>query len=242
MKLQPSLTRAFLGSVLVFYGTAAQAETLPDAPQPQQPYSQLKVPATRPASPEAIARRKWSDVVEPGERIPPFTVRNKLVYPLHEELRWRTPVTVVASAAYGTWRNGDPRYGTNAKAFGERAGIAALRQGISRELTDGLLPIVFRQDPRYYRLAVGTDIERGEYAIARVFVAQNDSGGRSFNYSDVVGSGINAALTQTYYPQQSVRTFVVFKTWGASLLESGAINLFDEFYPDVKRALTHRSQ
>ncbi len=242
MKFASSMTRASLSSALLFCGIAAHAETLPDAPQPQQPSGQVAVPATRPASIEAVARRKWSDIVEPGERIPAFTVHDKLVYPLHEELRVRTLVTIVASAGYGTWRNGDPRYGTNGKAFGERAGIAAVRQGISRELTDGLLPILFRQDPRYYRLSAGTHMERGEYAIGRVFVSQNDSGTRSFNYSDVVGDGIAAALTQTYYPQQSVRTIVVFKTWGASLLERGAVNLFDEFYPDVKRALFHQSQ
>ena len=43
-----------------------------------------------------------------------------------------------------------------------------------------------------------------------------------------------AALTQTYYPDASIRPKVVYTTWGYSLVGSASVNLFQEFWPDVK--------
>ena len=178
-------------------------------------------------------------MVEPGEKIPPMTVRDKLAFPAHEEFRWTTLVPILYSGGYGVLRNSDPKLGTNSDAFGERVGEAALRQGISRELSDSFLPILFHEDPRYYRMAYGSYGARTRHAIRRVFISQKDSGAITFNYSDIVGRGMAAALTQTYYPQASISPKVVFTTWGLSLAALGGGNLFEEFWPDVKHKWFH---
>ncbi len=227
--------------------TATQAQNLPDAPPPPPPApapptppDHVPVPATRPADVESLNQRQWSGVVEPGEKIPPLTVDQKLLFPAHEELRWTTVVPILYSGGYGILRNSHPKYGTNSEAFGERVGIGALRQGISRELSDSFLPILLHEDPRYYRQAYGTYESRTEHAIRRVFISQRDSGAQTFNYADVLGRGMAAALTQTYYPSASIRPSVVFNTWGISLAALGGGNLFEEFWPDVKRKLLHK--
>ena len=53
---------------------------------------------------------------------------------------------------------------------------------------------------------------------------------------------MSAALTQTYYPEKSIGSGIVLRTWGVSLLTLGGGNLFVEFWPDVKRKLLDRSQ
>ena len=232
------------GAALAVYSAASRAQTLPDAPGEsaalQEP-SYVPVPATRPGTPAAIARRQWSTVVEPGETIPPLTVRDKLLYPAHEELLWTTPVAILYSGWYGILRDSDPKFGINAEGWGERVGAAALRQGISRELSDSLLPILLHQDPRYYRKAYGSYGSRGEYAVSRVLFTQRGFGARDFNYSGVIGRGMNAALTETYYPNISVGTGVVLRTWGYSLLASSGTDAFNEFWPDIRRKLFHKS-
>ncbi len=241
----PASSALFLATALFAGSFAGRAEVLPNAPVPQtqKALSQGKpVPATRPSTPQAVENRQWSGVVEPGETIPAFTAKDKLIYPLHEALRWTTPAGVLASAAYGTWTGSDPKYGSNGTAFGKRVGVEALNGVISRELTDSLLPIAFRQDPRYYRQARGSYEQRAIHAARFVLVSRNDSGSQSFNYSQVLGLGAAAALTQTYYPARSVYTGDVFKTWGYSLLELGGINLFNEFWPDVKRKVFHKAR
>ena len=153
-----------------------------------------------------------------------------------------TLLPIAATAGYGILENTNPKLGTDAGGFGERFGEAALRQAITRELSDGLLPVAFHQDPRYFRQAYGSYDSRVEHAIERIFVTQNDSGGKSFNYSDIFGRGMSAALTQTYYPQKSIGSGIVLRTWGVSLLALGGGNLFVEFWPDVKRKIFGRSQ
>ena len=212
-------------------------------PQPPTPSTHVAVPATRPSTVPALNRRQWSDVVEPGEKIPPLSADQKLLFPLHEELRpVYTLFPVVVAAGYGTLENTNPKLGTDAGGFGERVGEIALRQAITRELSDGLLPIAFRQDPRYFRQAYGSYDSRFEHAVERIFVTQNDSGARSINFSDILGRGMSAALTQTYYPEKSIGSGIVLRTWGVSLLTLGGGNLFVEFWPDVKRKLLGRSQ
>ena len=211
---------------------AAQQGTLPlpDAP----------VPATRPNTPAAIEKRQWEGIVEPGEKVPPLTIRDKFLFPLHEEARPLNLVPVVLLGAYGTIRGNDPKYGTDGNGFGERVGAAALRQTSIRVISDGLLPAAFHEDPRYYRQAYGSIGSRTGYALKRLIIDPRDSGKRGFNYSDILGRGIAAALTETYYPEASTGAPVVFRTWGYSLLGSESVNLFQEFWPDVKHKFFKR--
>jgi hypothetical protein len=200
--------------------------SLPDAPAP--------VPATRPNTPEAVAKRHWQGVIEPGEKVPPLTMGDKLLFPVHEELRPLSLVPIIISGGYGVWTNDDPKWGTTPTALGERIGDAAIRQASIRLLADGLLPAVFHEDPRYYRKTYGSYDSRFTYAVRRLFVDQRDSGQSGFNFSDTLGRGMAAALTQAYYPDRSVHPSVVFRTWGVSLAGSAGVNVFQEFWPDVK--------
>ncbi len=199
------------------------------APLPDSP-----VPATRPNTPEAVYSRRWEGVIEPGEKVPPLTTWDKFLFPVHEELRPLSLVPVVVSGEYGAWRNSDPKVGTNIDAFGKRVGDAALRQASIRFFADGLLPAITHEDPRYYRKTYGSDPSRFVYALRRVFVDARDSGKLGFNFSDTLGRGMAAALTQAYYPDASVRPQVVFRTWGISLAGSAGVNIFQEFWPDIK--------
>jgi len=40
------------------------------------------------------------------------------------------------------------------------------------------------------------------YALSRVVVTKTDSGGTSFNYSEIVGNAFEAGLSNAYYPEQ----------------------------------------
>jgi hypothetical protein len=236
--------------------------TLPDAPAPQQsqadrqvqqtaahdaaqnptPDTHVPVTAARPNNPAAVAKRRFSDVVNPGEKIPRLTVRDKLLFPVHEEFSWTTPIPVLYDAAYGNLTNADPKYGTNAEAFGHRVEAAAIRQATTRALADGIMPALFHEDPRYYRQAYGSYPSRTFHAIRRIWVSQRDSGTRTFNFSDIVGRGVGAGLTATYYPSRSADAEVVFTTWGLSLVALGGGNLFEEFWPDIRHKLFHGPQ
>ena len=231
-----------LGQAVLFAAftlSASAADVLPAAPVPQ---GHVAVPATRPPTAEAVDRRRWSVIVEPDEKIPALTKREKLLLPLHETFRWTTPLALLASAEAGVLRDNNPHFGVNGAGFGERVGAAGLRLASNSVFSDGLLPILFHDDPRYFRKAYGGYRARGLYAFSRVFVDQRDNGGRGLNFSDILGRGFTSALTQTYYPQASIGPEVVFTSWGTSLGQLAGVNGFYEFWPDIKRKLFHRSQ
>ena len=171
-----------------------------------------------------------------------LSVRDKLLYPAHEENPLVSLGRIVYSGGYGILVNSDPKYGTDKAGFGERVGAAALRLAITRELSDSFLPILFHEDPRYYRQGAGSYLSRTGHAFRRVVFTQSDSGARTINYSDLLGRGMNAALTQTYYPEVSVTPGVVFRSWGVSVAVLGGSKVFDEFWPDVRSRLRHKSE
>jgi hypothetical protein len=202
-----------------------QQTAVPDAPTPNQPVNN---------SPAAVEKRRWTDVVDPGEKVPKLTAGDKLLFPVHEELRLSGWFPTFFSSGWGHLIDTDPHYGTDSGAYGQRLGAAAIRDLSMRTFSDGILPALVHEDPRYYRMANGTIMHRSLYAASRVIVGPRDSGRITFNTSVVVGHGMASALTMAYYPDRSADGRVVMETWGYSLLGEAGGNLWSEFWPDVR--------
>ncbi len=185
-------------------------------------------------------KRKWAAYVDPGERVPTLHARDKMVFWLHEEAQWSSPLPAFLSAGYGQLTVGDPKYGSDKGAFGERLGAALLRQTSMRFFSDSLLPTLDHEDPRYYRQASGSYGRRGLHAALFTFIDRNDAERRTFNASDIVGHLAASALTVTYYPRPSRNAGVVFETWGTSIGGAAVNNLFLEFWPDIVNKLHAR--
>jgi hypothetical protein len=207
------------------------ANPLPNAPVPDHA-----------SDTKDIAPNKWYGVVDPGEKAQPLSTKDKMTFWLHEEVSPLSLFPAAFSAGYDQLTNGDPKYGSDSAAFGERFGAAALRDASMRFFSDSLLPTVMHTDPRYFRMGSGGVKKRGLWAAERVFVAQNDSGHQVVNYAGVLGRLGGSALTVTYYPEPSANASVVFETWGTSLAGAVGGNLFYEFWPDVRDAVFHHNR
>jgi hypothetical protein len=214
----------------------AQNEALPDAPA-NHVASGMHV--TRESS---YAQSKWFGVVDPGEKVPPLYTRDKMVFWLHEEIGPLSLFPAFTSSGWEQLMGTDPKYGSDSGAFGQRLGAAVVREASMRLFSDSLLPAITHEDPRYYRKAYGPIKERGIYAAERVFVSQRDDGSHGFNYSDTLGRAAASVLTLAYYPQPSANATVVARTWGVSLAGLAGVNLFQEFWPDVRDKVFHRHE
>lgn len=155
----------------------------------------------------------------------------KLKFSFHEMTEPVGLIPAVISGGLGVYTNSDPKYGTDAGGFAERFGAAVVRQASFRFLSDGVFPAITREDPRYYRMGKSHGLlKRAGYALTREFITRTDNGGRSFNYSDVAGRAIGAALTQAYYPGVSRGATVVFRTFGVAIGGEMGLNFMREFY------------
>jgi hypothetical protein len=110
---------------------------------------------------------------------------------------------------------------------------------------DFLLPVALHQDARYYTLGRGTaDKHNGlgkrlGYAFSRLVITRTDSGGSNFNFSEVVGAGAAAGISNLYYPSSNRDWTKTGQRWALSVGIDGATLMFKEFWPDINHAIFH---
>ncbi len=126
--------------------------------------------------------------------------------------------TIVVAASYSHLVNGQPNYGTNSGAFGERAGAAFLRDSTQGIFTDAVFAPLLHEDPRYYVEGSNYSIEyRAIYALTRPFVTRTDSGRATINGALLLGYAGSAALSYSYYPQVNRNFHDTAATFGSSI-------------------------
>jgi len=97
-------------------------------------------------------------------------------------------------------------------------------------LGDAVLPILFKQDPRYFYKGAGTIRHRALYAIANAVICKGDNHHWQVNYSAILGGLASGALSNLYYPAPN-RSGVglTFEAAGFGTAISAASNLLQEF-------------
>lgn len=141
-------------------------------------------------------------------------------------------VVVIAGALAGIQQGGNlpPSYGQGGSAYFKRFGAmdASIATGNLLSLT--ICPVVFHQDPRYFRKGEGPVRNRIWYAITRVFVAQSDQGRSEFNYSQLAGFAASTALANAYYPDGNRTASQNAIRFGIGVVASAGINVLREFH------------
>lgn len=161
-----------------------------------------------------------------------------------------TPLALIAAglgATLSQMTNSAPLYGRNPwrhYAFPERYGASLGDEVSSNFFSDFLLASAFHEDTRYRREGGPHHIlRRVGYAISRAVVTRTDAGDLTFNFANVAGTAMSAALSNAYYPPVSRTASVALVNWGTDIAGAGLSNLLPEFGPGVghwfKRHLLH---
>lgn len=164
----------------------------------------------------------------------PLTPKQKLQIATKDSFAY--PLVLLSAALAGIYQieNEHPEFGQGVTGYARRLGTTYSDQAIGNMMTEGFMPIVFREDPRYFRLAQGTTMHRTWYALTRIFVTRTDAGRTSFNYAEVTGNGIAAGIGLSYYPDyRNVPDFM--QNWGVALATDAGSQVLKEFWPDAKR-------
>ena len=150
------------------------------------------------------------------------------------------PVTFVgagASAGFSQWQNDDSSWGQGAEGYGKRYAAAFTDSTASNFFGQFLYPVIFRQDPRYYRKGNGDTGARMGHALAHTFVTRSDAGNSAPNYSLWATTASTVALANLYHPGND-RGFPPAATRvGISIGEAMANNLLKEFWPEIVHKL-----
>jgi len=230
-----------VGLLLASLAVAQDGTT--SAPPPPSPQPASATPATQPTQPVQPAEDKRIFGVLPNYRTTensiPFhsiTAKQKLTIAFKDSFDYPSLITAGLFASLYQLENQNPSFGQGMAGYGRRYGTAVGDQIIGNMMTEGFMPALLKEDPRYFRLGEGKVAKRLGYAASRIFVTKMDSGRNSFNFGEWVGNSAAVAISNAYYPDTRDASDNVQKLLTACATDAFS-NVLKEFWPDVKRKL-----
>ena len=190
--------------------------------------------------------------LENSAHVPPLTTKQKFGVVARGSF---DPVVVVwygFLSGISQAENSEPGFGEGAQGYGKRYGASFADGTIENFMTGAIFPTVLRQDPRYFQMGQGNIAHRTFYAMSRNLVTRSDSGKHQFNFSEIVGGALAAAIsTYSYHPKgqyistpagleyiASDRTLSnTAKVWGTQYGYDTLTLVVREFWPDIRRAM-----
>ena len=171
----------------------------------------------------------------------PLTPGQKMNLSLHSALDPFAFASAFLEAGYHEAANDVSGFPSGPEGFFERSGAAYLDTFDGDILSTGIVPILFRQDPRYFRLGHGTVRHRVLYSLATSFIAKSDRSGKwEPNYGNVLGNLAAGALSNLYYPGGNSNFGLTVTNTILQIGEGTGGSMFYEFWPDLSRRFLHK--
>jgi hypothetical protein len=258
LALTPAMAQQKAGLPLTV--AAAQGESaggaIPDAPMPSSDPTegQSLTPAASSSSSASTAnpsegqqtkRILWIipnfRAVSAGVKLPPQSVKEKFKTGALDSFDYSSFIFLGIQAGISQGSNAYPAFRQGAAGYGRYYWHTFADQTDENLWVEGILPVVFHQDSRYYTLGHGGFFKRGLYAVTRTVITRTDSGRETFNASEILGAGTAAGISSAYYPTQYRTWTKVGQRWLTNvLLDFGTFGV-KEFWPDVNSAIFHQS-
>ena len=235
-------------------GTTEDSATQPDAAIQLEPQAAVPTPASNQASADQktdnsegkqTKRMFWVvpnfAAVDANTELPPLTARGKFALATQDSVDYSSFVWAGMLAGQSMALRSYPELHNGLAGYSRYYWRAFADQASGSFFTEAIVPALTHEDPRYYTLGHGGFLHRAAYALSRVVVTTTDSGGKSFNYSEIVGNGMEAGLSNFYYPpeERSLRNTAV--NWAAQLEAASLNNIIREFWPDIRHKLLRQN-
>ena len=219
-----------------------EASTSLDSPAPQATASG---PQQAPVHEDRQQKRIFGIIpnfksVTAGTQLPPQTMKDKFVTASQDSFDYSsfTLAAAVTLESYAT--NATPEFHTGGAAFGRYFWHNYLDEVSDNYFVEFIIPVATHEDTRYYSLGKGGFAKRATYSLSRAFITKTDSGKRTFNLSEIVGSGASAGISNFYYPRPERTLDNTISKWGTSVGIDVASFFFREFSPDIYHVLFHQ--
>lgn len=151
------------------------------------------------------------------------------------ELGWKSvidPMNVMfVGVVAGSEQAGNqfPGYRQGASGYGKRFGAGMADATVGTLLTGSVLPMVFRQDPRYFYKGTGSTMSRAFYALKTTVVCKGDNGRWQPGYANVLGTFGAGAVSGLYYPGGERGGMLAMENGLTALAFDGFSNVMQEF-------------
>jgi len=174
---------------------------------------------------------------KPGVLLCSLEPKDKFILFVHEAFDPLSFLTAGFNAGLDQVQNNDPTFGQGSQAYAKRFGADFAAQTSARFFTDFAYPIMFSEDPRYYRLAHGSGRRRFLHAIGHAFVAHRDNGKQMFNFSEWMGTTTAVVLNNRYHPGNEPGFGPAARRVGYAIATDMGFDVLREFWPEIARKL-----
>jgi hypothetical protein len=205
-------------------------------PAPQTPTTQ---PAAPPQDKHIFGVLPNYRTAESNGVYTPISVKKKFIIAKSDALDGPGFAIAGALAAIYQLQDQNPSFGQGIKGYTLRYVTAYGDQAIGNMLTEGIMPSLLHEDPRYFRRGTGSVVVRTLHALGGVLITRTDSGSKRFNFSEFIGNGIDASIGNAYYPDG--RSLEDTMSRAATDIATDAVsNVLKEFWPDFKKHVLHK--
>jgi hypothetical protein len=210
----------FLWSALALSGPRclAQAPIVPSLPEAPLPHRRV-----------LLLFPGFETVQDPNVPVATLRIRQKFEMAYRKTVDPSFLIESTAFAGFDSLAGYGPNYGKGSSAYAQLVGYNAANLGTTFLFTDGLLPTIFHQDPRYFRKGEGSFSSRIWWALRSEAVGFSDQGAQETNYSSLLGFAMSTALSNAYSPPSSVTFGKTMERYGVKVGVSFLLNVLREF-------------
>jgi hypothetical protein len=211
--------------------------TAPPAPKP------ATAAETSPSAPGSAPIDKRAFGVLPNYRTAdgnaayqPISAKRKLWIGFKDSFDYPVYFTSAIFAGINHLEDTSPQFGEGVKGYAKRYVASYADQTVGNMMTESFFPIMFKQDPRYFRVGPngGGTMKRVGYALSRVLICRSDTGKSVFNISEIGGNSTAVAVSNFYYSDNRNAGDNIQKL-GIQIGTDALSNVLKEFWPDIKQ-------
>lgn len=169
--------------------------------------------------------------------LPRLSLKGKFWLATQDSFDYSSFVVAGMLAGIDQVKNSTPQFHQGAAGYGRYYWHSFADQALGNYLTEAIVPAATREDPRYYTRGHGGLFRRSGYAISRLVITRNDVGGRTFNFSEIVGNGAGSGISNLYYPAPERTWTKTQQKWLTQVALDGLFNILKEFWPDIDRVI-----
>ena len=145
----------------------------------------------------------------------------------------------VISAAWGVARDSPDEYGANWRGFGKRYALRLSGVAIGNSIEAGLGGL-WDEDPRYERAGNGPFWRRAAHAGKWTLLSRGADGRMRPAYARGIGIVGNNFITNIWRVESDSAVADALSRSGVGISSRYVSNLFDEFWPDLRRVILRR--
>ena len=242
------MTAATAGLAQDSSSSSSLQATPPDAPQPAKATSSANTSSSGTSSTLGDEQRLPQTkrilgiipnfrAVSTDEKLPRQSIKDKFMDATQDSFDYSSILLPGVIAAYSMATNADPEFHQGAAGYGRYFWHSAVDQTSENYMVEFIMPVVTREDTRFYTLGRGGFVKRTGYALSRAVITRTDAGNERLNISEVVGAGASSGISTLYYPSRERSMANVGKEWGLDVGIDAVSFMAREFWPDINRKL-----